>query len=181
MNKKILTVDIISFFSGVVLLLLIKFFYVLIGNGIISSVIFGVASIAVTLIIMRITYKCDIASVNIINFLVAVLCLFSFFAVYCIPFFGFVGQRGANNGLLFIFLFMFGAKYFIYLANILNNKTRNVTVYKGAKTLKSTKKYYKIITIYAWILLIVSMVLVAINIVFPLSEISASLLSYFSL
>lgn len=128
---------------------------------------------------MYLTYKNDISSVNIINFFVAIFCFILIFIIYSIPFWGFIGIKGANNGLIIIFMFMYGAKYLIYLSKLLENKSRNVLIYNNEKTLKSTKKYYKIISLYAWILLLASIFLESINIFFPISEIGESILGFF--
>ena len=180
MNKKIMILDTLSFGVGVLLLFLIKCFYYFFGNNIISNVLFGLSSIAIVLIIMLFTYRLDIVNVNMLNFLYAIACFLLFFLIYSLPFWGFIGQRGANNGVLIIFLFMFGAKYLLYLSKILRNRSRNVSLNIQGKTLNSSKNYYKIISVYAWILLFGSIVLVFVNVFYPLSEMGSGVIDYFS-
>lgn len=180
MNKRIMILDTLSFCIGALLLLLIKCFYSFFGNNNISNVLFGLSSVAIVLVIMLITYRLDIVNVNMLNFFYAIACFLLFFLLYSLPFWGFIGQRGANNSVLIIFMFMFGAKYLLYLSKILRNRSRNVSLNIQGNTLNSSKNFFKIISVYAWILLFASIVLVFVNTFYPVAEMGGLVFSYFS-
>lgn len=148
MNKKLLLIDAISFIIGVILLILLKLLYIVSTDSTVTTVSFVILSVTVAIISMLFVYANRFKGAGVINIISGVAFLILFYVIYLIPFFGFIGVKGVHNSICLAFMFLFGAKFAIYVYFFIKEKVG--IIHKSYKTINSKNQFnfYKIIGVF---------------------------------
>lgn len=172
-NTKIALIDVLTFILGVALLIAVKICYKTYGNNLPISIIFSVCSIAASIISVIILYKDGLKKVSGLNILICIFMFLLFYVVYMLPIFGFLGVKGPNNSICWLFEFTFGVKYITYFAYVLKSKSRNDIYHiNKKKALNRKSDYYKIIIIIAMIVYAGAIIGTLINTFYPFIDMS---------
>lgn len=172
MNKRLIIIDTITFVIGIILLILTRLSYVFIGDNFVVTLIIAVLTIMTAIISMMFSYR---ESANDLNYMNDILCILYFillYAVYLLPVFNFVGQKGVNNSVCAAFEFLFGAKFLVYFSFILKSKNINAKYNIGKNALTGTNNYYKIFIVLGMIGFVGGIICVIINTVLPAIDMS---------
>lgn len=148
MYKKLLIIDIISFISSIILLILVKLCYIFTANNLPVSITLTTLAIVIAIVNMLFLYKndknkndkkCPI-SINIILCIIFFLLLY---IIYTLPIFDFIGQKGVNNSVCLVFECLFGSKFLIYLSYVLKSKSVNISFSLNKNSFNLAQNYYK--------------------------------------
>ncbi len=171
-NKRIAVIDVMTFAVCIILLILVKLCYIFVGNNLPISIIFSILAIGCSVISLAMPYKNDINHLNFVNILICIFLFVLLYVVYLLPIFGFLGVKGPNNSICWLFEFTFGVKYITYFAYVLKSKSINDIYNINKKALNRKPDYYKIIIIIAMIAYAGAIIGTLINTFYPCIDMS---------
>jgi hypothetical protein len=135
MNKKILLIDVITLFLGMLAVSLLCIFKITEISPL--SIVILIVSLCVVLLSEILSLK--IKDVKITNAVGTFAFFIVFYTFYNLPFLGFANSFGIQNSIGTLFLFSFTSKSLLYLSSILKNKNMDFVI--KSNSLSRTKNY----------------------------------------
>lgn len=136
MNKKLLFVDVISFFVSIFILILVRVCNIFEVNDLMTNIVFTALTIIISVFSMLFVYKCDNKNKLGINIILCFVFVLLLYLIYTLPIFDFVGQKGVSNSICMVFEILFGSKYLIYLSYVLNTKNVGASIRSNEQLFK---------------------------------------------
>lgn len=133
--KKILFVDIITLFCGMLAVFLLCIF----KTTEISPLSITILIISLCAVLLSELFSLKIKGVKITNAVGTFAFFIVFYTFYNLPFLGFANSFGIQNSIGTLFLFSFTSKSLLYLSSILKNKNMDFAI--KSNSLSRTKNY----------------------------------------
>ena len=145
MNKKILLIDVITLFLGMLAAFLLCIFKI----TEISSLSIAILIVSLCVVLLSEILSLKIKDVKITNAIGTFVFLVVFYTFYNLPLLGFANNFGVQNSIGALFSFLFISKILLYLSSIIKNKNVEIVIKNNFLSRpKSYNQYLKYFSVF---------------------------------